>query len=144
MRNTLSLALISLLLLAGSLSAVAESAEYKKINKGKEGQVFNIKPHLVKGKTNVIDFYSDYCPPCLAIAPYLEKLAKKDPNVVVGKVDINRPGRKGIDWESPTAKQFKLRGIPHFKIYDGNGKLLAEGEEGKKMLMELFAKNGIQ
>ena len=127
-----------------SWPALAESEEYKLLNKGSEGQEFAVTEHLVKGKTNVIDFYSDYCPPCRAVAPILEKLAQKDPDVVVGKLDINRPGKRGIDWSSPLAQQYKLRSIPHFKIYDGEGKLVAEGQKAKEQVIELLKKNELQ
>jgi len=88
-----------------------------------QGQKVNLADYVVKGKTTVFDFYSEYCPPCVAIAPALKKLAESRSDVVVVKVDINRPGVRGIDWGSPTAQQFGLRSIPHFKIYGPDGKL---------------------
>ena len=48
----------------------------------------------------------------------------------VVKVDINRPDMKKIDWQSPVAQQFKLQGIPHFKVYGPDGKLIAEDVPG--------------
>ena len=90
------------------------------------GEKVVLKDHLVAGKTVIFDFYSDYCPPCRAIAPELEKLHAANPDVVVVKVDINRPGQKGIDWKSPVAEQFQLRSIPHFKVYGPDGALRAE------------------
>jgi hypothetical protein len=60
------------------------------------------------------------------VAPALEKLHRTRDDIVVVKVDINRPGIKGIDWRSPVAQQYGLRSIPHFKVYGPNGKLLAE------------------
>jgi len=47
------------------------------------------------------------------------------------KVDINRPDVRKIDWQSPVAQQFALRSIPHFKIFDGEGKLISEGNEAR-------------
>lgn len=90
------------------------------------GQPIKVADYLTPGKTIVFDFYSDFCPPCVRVAPVLEKLHAKRADIVVVKVDINRPGIKGIDWQSPVAKQFGLRSIPHFKVYGPNGKLLAE------------------
>ncbi|MDO8541241.1 MAG: thioredoxin family protein [Opitutaceae bacterium] len=90
------------------------------------GQPVKLADYLVPGKTVVFDFYSDYCPPCVRVAPALEKLHAKRADIVVVKVDINRPGMKGIDWKSPVAAQFGLRSIPHFKVYGPDGKLLAE------------------
>jgi thiol-disulfide isomerase/thioredoxin len=90
------------------------------------GQPVQITDYLVPGKTVVFDFYSDFCPPCVRVAPALDKLHAKRADIVVVKVDINRPGTKGIDWQSPVAKQYALRSIPHFKVYGPDGKLLAE------------------
>jgi len=56
-------------------------------------------------------------PSLRAIAPKLAELHKSRDDIAVVKVDINRPGVKGIDWSSPVAQQYKLHSIPHFKIF---------------------------
>jgi len=94
--------------------------------------------HLVAGKTTVFDFYSDFCPPCVAMTPKLEKLHQSRADVVVVKVDINRPGVKGIDWKSPVAQQYKLRSIPHLKVFGPTGKLVAEGDDARAMVGRWF------
>lgn len=99
-----------------------------------QGQEVNLADYLVPGKTTVFDFYSEYCPPCRAIAPRLEKLHTARADIAVVKVDINRPGVKGIDWKSPVARQFNLQSIPHFKVFDPDGKLKAEGDEAYAMV----------
>ena len=91
-----------------------------------KGQPVKLTDYLVPGKTVVFDFYSDYCGPCVQVAPALEKLHQTNPNVVVVKVDINRPGIKGIDWDSPVVRQYNVRAVPHFKVYGPDGKLKAE------------------
>lgn len=98
------------------------------------GEKIDLAAHLVPGKTNLVDFYSDYCPPCVRIAPYLDELAQARDDLVVIKVDINRPGVQGIDWQSPVAQQFKLNSIPHFKIYGPEGALVSEGTEAAQTL----------
>lgn len=90
------------------------------------GQPIKLSDYLMPGKTVVFDFYSDFCPPCVQVAPTLARLHAQRADLVVVKVDINRPGLRGIDWQSPVAKQFGLRSIPHFKVYGPDGKLLAE------------------
>lgn len=121
----LSTAVVGSLLAADSVAATrsAKAAKPAHISMGAE---VKLADHLVAGKTVIFDFYSDYCPPCVAIAPELEKLHAKRADVVVVKVDINRPGIKGIDWKSPVAQQYNLRSIPHFKVYGPDGKLRAE------------------
>ncbi len=105
------------------------------VNSDNPGVELDILKYLIKGKTNIVDFYSDYCPPCRKISPYLSKLDKEREDIVVIKVNINRPGKSSIDFASPLAKQYGLRSIPHFKIYDGEGKLLSEGIEAHPKVM---------
>lgn len=98
------------------------------------GQEVSLAELAVPGKTTVFDFTSQYCPPCRAIAPKLDKLHADRADIAVVKVDINRPDVKGIDWKSPVARQYDLQSIPHFKIYGPDGKLLAEGDQARKMV----------
>jgi len=103
-----------------------------------QGQEINLADYLVPGKTTVFDFYSEYCPPCRAIAPHLEKVHEKRDDVAVVKVDINRPGHKGIDWQSAVARQYNLNSIPHFKVFGPDGTLKAEGDDARAMVTSWF------
>lgn len=98
-------------------------AEPRRIARGAE---VNLADYLVPGKTVIFDFTSEYCPPCRMYDEPLKALHQKRDDLVVVKVDINRPGVKGIDWKSPVAQQYKMGSIPRFKIFDGDGKLIAE------------------
>ncbi len=99
------------------------------------GERVDISNYLVPGKTTIFDFTSQFCPPCRAIAPSVEKLHKKRSDLAFVSVDINRPTVKtGIDWASPVAKQYELESIPHFRIYGPDGKLIATGDEARAMV----------
>lgn len=102
------------------------------------GQSVNIQDYAVAGKTTIFDFTSEYCPPCRAIAPYLHKLHAERADIVVVEVDINRPGVRGIDWQSPVARQYGMESIPHFKVFGPNGKLQAEGDEARSLVTGWF------
>jgi thiol-disulfide isomerase/thioredoxin len=130
------IALILAALLAIPLAALAADNQTKgpKPAHISQGQEVKLADYLVPGKTTIFDFYSEYCPPCRAIAPRLEELHMARADIVVVKVDINRPGVKGIDWKSPVARQYSLRSIPHFKVYDPDGKLKAEGDEAYELV----------
>ncbi|MBU0607142.1 MAG: thioredoxin family protein [Armatimonadetes bacterium] len=93
-----------------------------------KGEKINLEDYLVAGKTTIVDFYSEYCPPCRALSPHLEKLTQTREDIRVVKVDINRPGHQGIDWGSPAARQFGLQSIPHLQVYGPDKQLQAEGE----------------
>jgi len=111
-------------LAAASTGAAATKPE-KPLHVSKGAKV-SLAELCIPGKTMVFDFYSDYCPPCVQVAPMLAKLHQQREDVVVVKVDINRPGIKGIDWKSPVAQQYGLHSIPHFKVYGPDGKLKVE------------------
>jgi len=95
------------------------------------GQEIKLEDYLVSGKTTVFDFYSQYCPPCRALAPYLEMLHKTHDDISVVVVEINRPGVQRIDWESPVAKEYQLSSIPYLRIYDAEGRLAVDGDEAR-------------
>lgn len=105
-----------------------------------QGAAITLADHLVAGKTTVVDFTSEYCPPCRAYAEPLNQLHAQRADVAVVKVDINRPDVRGIDWKSPVAQQFGLRSIPHFKVYGPDGKLVAEGDDARKVVNDMLAK----
>lgn len=98
------------------------------------GQEVNIAEYVVRGKTTIVDFYSNGCPPCRALAPRLEQLAESREDIALVVVDINRPGRRGIDWQSPVARQYNLHSIPHLRLFDANGDEQARGDEARRLV----------
>lgn len=113
-------------------------------NPGRSGQTLDLKSLPVRGKTTVVDCYSQYCPPCMRLAPLLEQLAQKRSDLAIKKVDIQRPEVSGhIDWQSPLAKQLELRSIPHFMIFDQKGKLASQGQEAMKQVLGWLQEAGL-
>jgi len=100
------------------------------------GAKITLTENLVAGKITVFDFYSKYSPPCVRFTPVLDMLHANRADVAVVKVDINRPDQKGIDLESPVSRQFNLNSIPHLKIYGVDGKLMNEGSNATKWIIE--------
>jgi len=98
------------------------------------GEKVKLADYVVPGKTTVFDFYSEYCPPCRALSPRLEKLHHERKDIVVVKIDINRPDVRGIDWHSPVAREFDLNSIPHLTVYGPDGALQADGDEAEKLV----------
>lgn len=103
----------------------------------------NLEKRIVKGKINIIDFYSEYCPPCKKIAPFLKKLDDRRADIAVIRIDINRTGFKGIDWQSPVAQQFNLKSIPYFVVISPWGKLMCEGKEAYNYVVQQIRVEGI-
>jgi len=132
-------AFVLVAVIAAPLAFGAEDTHVKGPNPANilKSQEVNVANYLVPGKTTIVDFYSEYCPPCRAIAPRLAKLHASRDDVAVVKVDINRPEVKGIDWGSPVARQYNLDSVPHFKIYGPDGRLQAEGDAAYDQVLRL-------
>lgn len=57
----------------------------------------------------VLDFWAEWCGPCLQIAPSLEEISDEMPNVTIAKINID---------ENPqTPTQFGVRGIPTMILF---------------------------
>jgi thiol-disulfide isomerase/thioredoxin len=132
------------LLAALAYLLVTQQNKVRAINAFDPGAVFDVNAYLQKGKVNIVDFYSDFCPPCRLISPRLRKLDERRRDLVVLAVDINRKKVKGIDWQSPLARQYDLQSIPHFKIYDVDGNLAKEGQEAYVEVMMMLNRAGIR
>lgn len=107
------------------------------------GDEIDIEKLLHSGKTTIFDFYSQYCGPCLRISPLLAKLDQARKDIVVVKIDINRKEVKGIDWNSPVARQYNLRSVPHFVIYDSTGYRTHEGDSAYDRVEQLLRQEKI-
>lgn len=113
-------------------------------NAGRGGQPLELNKLPVKGKITVVDFFSQYCPPCMRLGPLLEQLAQKRSDLAIKKVDIQRPEVSGkIDWQSPLAQQLELHSIPHFMIFDERGKLSSQGQEAMKQVIGWLQEAGL-
>lgn len=107
------------------------------------GETIRIEDFLIPKYTVIVDFSSPFCPPCRAISPRLERLHATRDDIAVVKVNINRPSAKGIDWQSPVARQFELHSVPSFRIYSPDGTLEAEGQEAYTRVAKLLQEAGI-
>jgi hypothetical protein len=71
-------------------------------------------------------------------------LAQKRRDLEIIKLNINRPEVLGrIDWQSPLAKQLGLRSIPHFLIFDREGRLTAQGPEARWQILDWLREAGL-
>jgi thiol-disulfide isomerase/thioredoxin len=107
------------------------------------GEEVDLRDMAYPGRTTIFDFYSDYCPPCRQISPLLEALNRNRDDIVVIKIDINRPGVRGIDWRSPVARQHRLPSIPYFVIYDSHRRESHSGDSARERVFELLREEKI-
>ena len=84
----------------------------KRITKG------NFKPTIRNNKVAVIDFYAEWCGPCKAFNPILQKVAKDySGKAVVGKINIDK--------SQTLANKFDVKSIPTVLFFK-NGKLVGK------------------
>jgi thiol-disulfide isomerase/thioredoxin len=108
-------------------------ADYRLLS---HGQPVDIDSLACPGKVTVVDFSSDYCAPCVELAMFLIKTSKSCPErYAIRRVDINRPGFVGIDYQSPVARQFHIGALPYLVVYDNRVKV-AEGDAARKWILE--------
>ena len=64
---------------------------------------------LASGKTCLIDFYATWCGPCKMMSPVIDEIAEENPDVTVGKVDVDEAGE--------IAMQFGIMSIPTIIVF---------------------------
>lgn len=128
----------------GDAVATAKIAEWAASDRGgkadyqetSHGQTINIDGLAVAGKITIVDFSSDYCAPCVQLAMFLIQQSKSYPRrYAIRRVDVNRPGVVGIDWQSPVSRQFHIDSLPRLVVYDNKVKV-AEGDAARQWLID--------
>ena len=76
----------------------------------------NFETLLKEDKPLVVDFWAEWCGPCLMIAPIISELAEE----YAGKINI---GKMNVDENSEIVGQFGIRNIPTVLFFK-NGELV--------------------
>lgn len=121
----------------------AQAGSVEEVNWGRGGETLELNTLPVFGRTTLVDFYSPFCPPCVQVAPLLEELGQRRADLVIKKININRPQVQGIDWKSPLAQQHQIRSVPHFLIFNPQGKLVARGQTAMNQVISWLREAGI-
>jgi hypothetical protein len=88
------------------------------------GNQLDLKSTLQEGEVNVLFFYSPAVAECTQMEAPIRKLAKSRPDLIIQRIDIDRPGTTAPDYQSPVALQFAIKKLPNFRIYDSDGDLV--------------------
>jgi thiol-disulfide isomerase/thioredoxin len=108
-------------------------ADYQEVS---HGRTLAIDTLAVPGKVTVVDFSSDYCAPCVELAMFLIQTSKSYPaRYAIRRVNVNRPGFNGIDFQSPVSRQYSIKELPLIVVYENRVKV-AEGDAARQWLIE--------
>src|SRR4051812_12579822 len=80
----------------------------------------NFEQVITENDIVVIDFWAQWCQPCLAFAPIFEQVASQSPDVTFGKVNTEEA--------QDLAAEFAIRSIPTLMVF--RQKVLLFNESG--------------
>ena len=90
---------------------------------------------LIKDGITLVDFYANWCMPCLRMQKQIEDFSESNQHVNVFKYDVD----KGINVWADVQKQFQIRSIPFIIIYkNGEVATSAIGYKTADQLQELL------
>ena len=82
-------------------------------------------------KTVLLDFYADWCGPCMMVSPVVDEIAKENPQFLVGKINV--------DNEPELTMEFGVVSIPLLVVMK-DGKIVnqAVGARSKEQILALL------
>jgi hypothetical protein len=88
----------------------------KSLQLNKPGEPIALAQHLVPGYVTVVDFWGEHCGACVVVGGHLAIGVAQDDRVLIRKVDVG-------DGFTQVAKDHEISALPHYRIYDKQGRL---------------------
>ena len=88
----------------------------KSVQLNEPGEPVALEPHLVPGYVTVVDFWGEHCGACTVVTGHLAVGIAKDDRVLIRKIDVG-------DGFTQVAKDYDINALPHYRIYDKQGRL---------------------
>ena len=98
----------------------------------KPGQDADFRSYFSPDRISIVYFYAEWCPACRGLSPVMDAINAQIPDMQVLFMDIG-------DWNTPVTRQYDITSVPHLKIYDKSGSLVAEGRAAKDWLLQATA-----
>ncbi len=73
--------------------------------------VDNFEKEVLQAKGKVLlDFWASWCGPCRMLSPVIDEIARENPDLIVGKVNV--------DEEGALSRKFRVMSIPTLIVFD--------------------------
>ena len=96
------------------------------------GQDADFRSYFSPDRISIVYFYADWCPACRGLSPVMDAINAQIPDMQVLFMNIG-------DWNTPVTQLYDITSVPHLKIYDKSGSLVAEGRAAKDWLLQATA-----
>jgi endonuclease YncB( thermonuclease family)/thiol-disulfide isomerase/thioredoxin len=96
------------------------------------GQDADFMSYFSPERISIVYFYADWCPACRGLSPVMDAINAQVPDMQVLFMDIG-------DWNTPVTQRYNITSVPHLKIYDKGGNLVAEGRSANTWLQQAMA-----
>ncbi|MDE7243143.1 MAG: thioredoxin [Oscillospiraceae bacterium] len=92
---------------------------------------------LMHSEPVLVDFWASWCPPCMALAPTVDEIAREEKGLKVGKVNV--------DEEPELVRRFRIVSVPTLMVFK-SGELICQetGGKSKEEILEIVGKSAVR